>query len=44
MRIAYQLVYEHNQELKPFQHYYLRDPEQIHIAQEAVAKQGKAKT
>ena len=37
------LVYELDAELKPLAHYYLGDPEEIRKAQEAVAKQGKAK-
>ena len=37
------LVYELNADLKPIQHYHLGDPEEIRRAQEAVAKQGKAK-
>ena len=37
------LVYELDDELKPISHYYLGDPEEIRKAQEAVAKQGKAK-
>ena len=37
------LVYELNADLKPIQHCYLGDPEEIRRAQEAVAKQGKAK-
>jgi 2,3-bisphosphoglycerate-dependent phosphoglycerate mutase len=37
------LVYELDADLKPIQHYYLGDPEEIRRAQEAVAKQGKAK-
>ena len=37
------LVYELDEDLKPIQHYYLGDPEEIRKAQEAVAKQGKAK-
>ena len=37
------LVYELDDELKPLAHYYLGDPEEIRKAQEAVAKQGKAK-
>jgi 2,3-bisphosphoglycerate-dependent phosphoglycerate mutase len=37
------LVYELTDELKPIKHYYLGDPEAIAKAQEAVAKQGKAK-
>lgn len=37
------LVYELDQDLKPIRHYYLGDPEEIRKAQEAVAKQGKAK-
>jgi 2,3-bisphosphoglycerate-dependent phosphoglycerate mutase len=37
------LVYELDEELIPVQHYYLGDPEEIRKAQEAVAKQGKAK-
>jgi 2,3-bisphosphoglycerate-dependent phosphoglycerate mutase len=37
------LVYELDVDLKPIQHYYLGDPEEIRRAQEAVAKQGKAK-
>lgn len=37
------LVYELDKDLKPIKHYYLGDPEEIRKAQEAVAKQGKAK-
>ena len=37
------LVYELDADLKPITHYYLGDPEEIRKAQEAVAKQGKAK-
>ena len=37
------LVYELDADLKPMTHYYLGDPEEIRKAQEAVAKQGKAK-
>ena len=37
------LVYELDDELKPLAHHYLGDPEEIRRAQEAVAKQGKAK-
>jgi 2,3-bisphosphoglycerate-dependent phosphoglycerate mutase len=37
------LVYELDDDLKPLAHYYLGDPEEIRKAQEAVAKQGKAK-
>ncbi len=37
------LVYELDDDLKPRAHYYLGDPEEIRKAQEAVAKQGKAK-
>ena len=37
------LVYELDDDLKPLAHYYLGDPEEIRRAQEAVAKQGKAK-
>ncbi len=37
------LVYELDDSLKPITHYYLGDPEEIRKAQEAVAKQGKAK-
>lgn len=37
------LVYDLDQDLKPIRHYYLGDPEEIRKAQEAVAKQGKAK-
>ncbi len=37
------LVYELNADLKPIRHDYLGDPEEIRKAQEAVAKQGKAK-
>jgi 2,3-bisphosphoglycerate-dependent phosphoglycerate mutase len=37
------LVYELDTDLKPIQHYYLGDPEEIRKAQEAVARQGKAK-
>ncbi len=37
------LVYELNEELKPLKHYYLGSAEEVEKAQEAVAKQGKAK-
>ena len=37
------LVYELDNDLKPIKNYYLGDPEAIKKAQEAVAKQGKAK-
>ncbi len=37
------LVYELDQDLKPIQHYYLGDPEEIAKAAAAVAAQGKAK-
>jgi 2,3-bisphosphoglycerate-dependent phosphoglycerate mutase len=37
------LVYELDKLLKPIKHYYLGDPETVKKAQEAVAKQGKAK-
>lgn len=37
------LVYELDAELKPTRSYYLGDPEAVKAAQEAVAKQGKAK-
>jgi 2,3-bisphosphoglycerate-dependent phosphoglycerate mutase len=37
------LVYELDADLKPISHAYLGDPEEIRKAQEAVAKQGKAK-
>jgi len=37
------LVYELDAALKPVTHYYLGDPEAIRTAQEAIAKQGKAK-
>ena len=37
------LVYELDEDLKPVKHYYLGDPDEIRKAQEAVAKQGKAK-
>ena len=37
------LVYELDAELRPTKSYYLGDPEEIRKAQEAVAKQGKAK-
>jgi 2,3-bisphosphoglycerate-dependent phosphoglycerate mutase len=37
------LVYELDKELKPLKHYYLGNAEEIRKAQEAVAKQGKAK-
>jgi 2,3-bisphosphoglycerate-dependent phosphoglycerate mutase len=36
------LVYELDDDLKPLQHYYLGDPEEVRKAQEAVARQGKA--
>ncbi|MDD4870147.1 MAG: 2,3-diphosphoglycerate-dependent phosphoglycerate mutase [Kiritimatiellae bacterium] len=37
------LVYELDKDLKPINNYYLGDPETVKKAQEAVAKQGKAK-
>lgn len=37
------LVYELDDDLKPLQHYYLGDPEEIRKKVEAVASQGKAK-
>jgi 2,3-bisphosphoglycerate-dependent phosphoglycerate mutase len=37
------LVYELDDHLKPVQHYYLGDPEEVARAQAAVAKQGKKK-
>jgi 2,3-bisphosphoglycerate-dependent phosphoglycerate mutase len=37
------LVYELDTDLKPIQHYYLGDPDEIRKAQEAVAMQGKSK-
>ncbi len=37
------LVYELDADLKPVQHYYLGDPEEIRKAQETVASQGKAR-
>ena len=37
------LVYELDKDLKPIEHYYLGDAEAVKKAQEAVAKQGKAK-
>jgi len=37
------LVYELDKDLKPIKHYYLGDAEAVKKAQEAVAKQGKAK-
>ncbi len=37
------LVYELDDELKPIQHYYLGDPEEVAKAAAAVANQGKAK-
>ncbi len=37
------LVYELNDDLKPLRHYYLGNPEDVRKAEEAVAKQGKAK-
>ena len=37
------LVYEFDENLKPLKSYYLGDQEAIKAAQEAVAKQGKAK-
>jgi 2,3-bisphosphoglycerate-dependent phosphoglycerate mutase len=37
------LVYELDDELRPLQHYYLGDAEEVRKAQEKVAKQGKAK-
>ncbi len=37
------LVYELDEHLRPLQHYYLGDPEEIRKAQEAVAAQGKSK-
>jgi 2,3-bisphosphoglycerate-dependent phosphoglycerate mutase len=36
------LVYDLRQDLKPIKNYYLGDPEEIKMAMEAVAKQGKA--
>jgi 2,3-bisphosphoglycerate-dependent phosphoglycerate mutase len=38
------LVYELDGNLKPIRHFYLGDPETVRKAQEAVARQGKAKT
>jgi 2,3-bisphosphoglycerate-dependent phosphoglycerate mutase len=40
---AVPLVYELDEHLKPIDHYYLGDPEEIRKAQDAVAKQGQAK-
>jgi 2,3-bisphosphoglycerate-dependent phosphoglycerate mutase len=37
------LVYELNSELKPLRHYYLGSAEEVRKAEEAVARQGKAK-
>jgi 2,3-bisphosphoglycerate-dependent phosphoglycerate mutase len=37
------LVYELDENAKPIKNYYLGDPEAVKAAQEAVAKQGKAK-
>ena len=37
------LVYDLDPDLKPIAHYYLGDPEEIRKAEEAVARQGKAK-
>ena len=37
------LVYELDADLKPLEHYYLGDPEEIRKAEEAVARQGKAR-
>ncbi|MEW5759111.1 MAG: 2,3-diphosphoglycerate-dependent phosphoglycerate mutase [Candidatus Omnitrophota bacterium] len=37
------LVYELDKDLKPIQHYYLGEPEEVKKAMEAVANQGKAK-
>jgi 2,3-bisphosphoglycerate-dependent phosphoglycerate mutase len=37
------LIYELDKDLKPLKHYYLGDAEEIRKAQEAVARQGKAK-
>jgi len=37
------LVYELDENLKPIQHYYLGDPEEVKKLAEAVANQGKAK-
>ena len=37
------LVYELDDQLKPLQHFYLGDPEEVKKAMDAVAKQGKAK-
>ena len=37
------LVYELDEQLKPIQHYYLGDPEEVARAAAAVANQGKAK-
>ncbi len=37
------LIYELDERLKPLQHYYLGDPEEVKKAMESVARQGKAK-
>jgi phosphoglycerate mutase, BPG-dependent, family 1 len=37
------LVYELDRQLKPQKHYYLGDPDAVRAAQDAVARQGKAK-
>ena len=37
------LVYELDNNLKPLRHYYLGSTEEVRKAEEAVAKQGKAK-
>jgi len=36
------LIYELDDDLKPIKHYYLRDAEEVKVAMEAVANQGKA--
>jgi 2,3-bisphosphoglycerate-dependent phosphoglycerate mutase len=36
------LIYELDAELKPIQHYYLADPEEVQKAMDAIARQGKA--
>ena len=37
------LVYELDNEFKPIKSFYLADPEEVRIAMEAVASQGKAR-
>ena len=36
------LVYEMTEDLRPIRHQYLGDPEQVRLAQEAVARQGQS--